>query len=167
MDYSLYIDKIEAEIGTLESAYHRLLLIVGRHETGKTRLVRALQEKLNLPMINLNLQVSKRLLDLTGRQRILNVPKILAELAHRDNCKPAIFDNTEILFDDNLKLDPLRLLQSISRNMTVVATWNGNVEKENLCYAEPSHPEYKRYPTHGLRIISLMGNEPCEGTEKR
>jgi len=47
-------------------------------------------------------------------------------------------DNTEILFNPILKQDPLRLLQRISRNRTVVATWLGNVTDSHLTYAAPA-----------------------------
>jgi hypothetical protein len=163
MDYSFFTERLDAEITALESAYYHLLLVVGQHGAGKTCLVRSLQAKLDLPIINLNLQLSKKLLDLTGRQRILGIPKILDKLVVGNHEKAVVLDNTEVLFDDNLKLDPLRILQSISRNKTIVATWSGYVDKENLCYAEPGHPEYKRYPVQGVRIISIVENATHEG----
>jgi hypothetical protein len=155
MNIIMLIESLESEIEALESAYYRLVLVVGQHGTGKTALIQAIQAKLGLPAMNLNLQLSKRLLELTCRQRTLGTPKILDELITEINAKAVAIDNTEILFDVNLKLDPLRLLQTISRNKTIIATWNGTVDKENLSYAEPGHPEYKRYPSQGVRIVTM------------
>ena len=56
-----------------------------------------------------------------------------------------LLDNIEILFDAALKQDPLRLLQGVSRNRTIVAAWNGTLENRYLTYASPEHPEHRRY----------------------
>jgi len=61
-----------------------------------------------------------------------------------------LLDNIEILFDVHLKQDPLRLLQGLSRNKTVVVAWPGRVLNDTLIYAEPEHPEYRRYPREDL-----------------
>jgi hypothetical protein len=167
MDISLLTERLESEIEALESAYYRLVLIVGHHGAGKTHLIRAIQAKLELPLINLNLQLSKRLLELTGRQRILGIPKILEEMLAGINGKATAVDNTEILFDASLRLDPLRVLQTISRNNTIVATWNGNVYKTTLSYAAPGHPEYKRYEAHGVRIVAMNEQATSEGDIRR
>jgi hypothetical protein len=66
-----------------------------------------------------------------------------------------LIDNIEILFEVSLKQDPLRLLQQISRNRTVVATWNGTIAGGYLTYAATNHPEYRRYPAHDLLIVTL------------
>ena len=102
--------------------------------------------------MNLNLELSRRLLDLTERRRALEVPGALDEILGRDT-PLVLLDNTEILFDPALKQDPLRLLQHASRNRTIVASWNGTVGDRYLCYADPGHPEYRRYPTGGLVIV--------------
>ena len=65
-----------------------------------------------------------------------------------------LLDNIEILFDISLKQDPLRLLQGLSRNKTIVAAWNGSIDSNNLIYATPDHPEYKRYPSRDLLIAT-------------
>ncbi len=64
-----------------------------------------------------------------------------------------LLDNIEILFDVAFKQDPLRLLQRLSRNRTVVASWNGTVDDGYLVYATPEHPEYRRYPARELVLV--------------
>jgi hypothetical protein len=66
-----------------------------------------------------------------------------------------LLDNTEILFDPVLQQDPLRLLQQVSRNRTIVAAWNGKFEGGTLIYAEPDHPEYRKYYEVDALICSL------------
>jgi len=64
-----------------------------------------------------------------------------------------MLDNLEILFDVSLKLDPLRCLQDVARDRTVVAAWNGAVTAGHLTYATPDHPEYRRHALEDLVIV--------------
>jgi hypothetical protein len=67
------------------------------------------------------------MLDLTERQRALQLPRLLGEIVGEATGELVLLDNIEILFDVHLKQDPLRLLQGLSRNKTVVAAWNGSI----------------------------------------
>jgi midasin (ATPase involved in ribosome maturation) len=67
----LQLTELERLIPTLPHQYHRLILVVGRHGTGKTRLLKELCRRADgaIPYLNLNLALSQRLLDLTGKER--------------------------------------------------------------------------------------------------
>ncbi len=84
------------------------------------------------------------MLDLTERERGLRLPDLLDEVVGR-NDPLVLLDNIEILFDASFEQDPLRLLQGVSRNRTIVAIWNGTLQNDYLSYAAPEHPEYRRY----------------------
>jgi hypothetical protein len=94
------------------------------------------------------------MLDLTERQRALQLPRLLTEIVGTSADDVILVDNIEILFDVSLMLDPLRLLQGISRNKTVVAAWNGSIESNHVIYATPDHAEYKRYPLLDFLLVS-------------
>ena len=64
-------------------------------------------------------------------------------------------DNTEIIFDPSLMLNPLGLLQSLSRTRLLIWSWNGEVEDGHVTYAYPGHPEYQRIPTSEMTLITL------------
>jgi hypothetical protein len=94
------------------------------------------------------------MLELTTRQRVLQLPRLLSEVVNTPRGEVILLDNIEVLFDVSLKQDPLRLLQGLSRNRTVVTTWSGYVEATRIAYATPGHPEYRRYPFRDLLIVS-------------
>ena len=133
--------------------YHRLVLLVAPAGSGKTTVLQEVCESIGAPMINVNLELSKKMLDLTERQRVLQLPRLLQGMVGKVEGDTVLLDNIEILFDISLKQDPLRLLQGLSRNKTVVAAWNGFVEGDHVTYATPGHPEYKRYSIHDLLVI--------------
>ena len=95
------------------------------------------------------------MLDLTERQRALQLPLLLREIIKNTSDEVVLLDNTEILFDVFLKQDPLRLLQGLSRNKTVVAAWNGSIDGDHMIYAVPDHPEYRRYRVRDFLVASL------------
>ena len=79
-----------------------------------------------------------------------------------------VLDNLEILFDNDLKQDPLRLLQGISRNRAVVASWNGAMKSaEGSSYAETSHPEYRSYDSVDALIVGMDGTATVDSAEKQ
>lgn len=147
-------DKIRHSLQAAEGLYHRLVLLVGEKGSGKTNVLRDVAEQYGASVINVNLALSSELLELTAKQRSLRLPSILDQIVNSE-LSPVILDNIEILFDKDLKQDPLRLLQGISRNRAVVASWNGTVTSGRLLYAEPGHPEYRNYETADALIVNM------------
>ena len=146
----------EAVLEQIEAAptlYHRLVLVVADSGSRQTRVLRQIAEELRIPFINVNLEISRRMLDLTGRQRALQLPRLLREVIDDADTDVVFLDKLEILFDVDLQQDPLRLLRGLSRNKTIVASWNGAVNEQYMTYATPEHPEYRRYPVQGFLVV--------------
>jgi hypothetical protein len=156
----LLADQIGNAIEEVDGLYHRLVLLVAPHGNGKTDALREVAARTGVPLVNVNLELSRRLLDLTQRQRAVQASSILSRIAKDANGPGALLDNTELLFDRSLQLDPLRTLQGLSRHRVIVATWNGTVRDSLLTYAEPGHPDYRRYPVEALTIVTPEPPEP-------
>ena len=146
-------DRVIRRIGQSAELYHRLVMLVAPAGAGKTAALQAVHERTAAPLFNVNLELSRRMLDLTERQRALQLPRLLAEIVGTSKTDVILLDNIEVLFDVSLKQDPLRLLQGLSRNKTVVAAWSGSIDGEHIVYATPGHPEYRRYPLRDLLVI--------------
>lgn len=115
-------------------------------------------------MINVNLTLSAKLIELTERQRALHLSTPLGGVLEKAG-SVALLDNTEILFDRDLKQDPLRLLQGLSRKCSIVASWNGRLAGDKLTYAEAGYPEYRAYDRAEALIVDMnrtSGHEPQE-----
>jgi hypothetical protein len=147
-------EKIKLYLQAAEGLYHRLVLLVGASGSGKTGVLREVAADLGTEVININLELSAELLELTAKQRALRLPGILAQITGKAH-STMVLDNIEILFDKDLKQDPLRLLQVISRNRSVVTSWNGTVSGSKLLYAEAGHPEYRSYDLDNTLIVSM------------
>jgi hypothetical protein len=147
-------DQIMRQIDQAAMLYHRLILVVAPSGAGKTKALQEIAKRTGFRCINVNLELSQRLLDLTERQRILQIFRVLSDIVGKDDEQVVLLDNTEVLFDVSLKQDPLRCLQGLSRQTTVVAAWNGTIEHGYLIYAAPDHLEYRRYPAGDVLVVS-------------
>ena len=147
-------DRVIKRIGQVAELYHRLVMLVAPAGAGKTAALQDVHERTAAPLVNVNLELSRRMLDLTERQRALQLPRLLAEIVGVSAADVVLLDNVEVLFDTSLKQDPLRLLQGLSRNKTVVAAWSGSIDGEHMVYATPDHPEYKRYPLRDFLVVT-------------
>ena len=147
-------DQIMRKIEYAAVLYHRLVLVVGPAGSGKTSALQEVGIRFGTSPINVSLELARRMLELTERQRKLQLQRLLREVVGDAHQELVLLDNTEIIFDTALEQDPLRLFQSLSRSKTVIAAWNGTLDDDYLIYAAPGHPEYRRYQTHDLLLAS-------------
>ena len=105
--------------------------------------------------LNLSLALSQRLLDTPHRQVALAVPQALDDLLAGDG--PLLVDHIELLFDPLLQIDPLRGLKLASRRRRLLVVWPGRLDDGGaLIYAEPGHPEYRRYDPADLADVAVL-----------
>jgi Cdc6-like AAA superfamily ATPase len=155
--------------------YSRLILLVGPSGTGKTQALQGISAEYDKKVINVNLEMSRILMEIPIPRRESRAGKVFDDIIKAfcsASAKPGglppeeklvFLDNLEILFDKDLKQDPLFLLQSVSRNTntTIVASWNGTWSNnkfsngKQLTFAVSGHPEYRFYDNINAQIISF------------
>jgi hypothetical protein len=146
-------DELLGRIALAPQQYHRLIIIL--NPDNRPIDIEDISNKLGLGYINLGLDLSQMLLSLTERQRALKLPQLVSQICEGVGDKPVFLDHIELLFQPDLKQDPLRLLQGLSRNRIILALWNGKIINGYLTYAAPEHPEYRRYAIQDLNILTL------------
>jgi hypothetical protein len=75
-------DQVTRKIDEAAELYYRLLIVVGPAGMGKTSALRDVHERIGAPLINVNLEISRQMLDLTERQRALQLPRLLSEIVN-------------------------------------------------------------------------------------
>jgi len=153
------VTKLEQAIEQVASQYYRLVILAGAPASGKTAALQSVAKKLGCPLVNVNLELSKRMLELTRTQRSRQVERLLREVVAAAPGDVVLLDNLEILFDTALEVEPLRLLQVSSRNRTIVASWNGSFRDGTLAYAEPGHPEFVQFKQTDAVVIPVGTSE--------
>jgi len=147
--------KLEQAIEQVASQYYRLVILAGAPASGKTTDLQSVAQKLGCQLLNVKLELSKKMLELTRTQRSRQVERLLKEVIASVPGDVVLLDNLEILFDTALELQPLRLLQVLNRNRTIVASWNGSFQGGTLIYAEPGHPEFMQFKQPEAVVITV------------
>jgi len=72
-------DRVRSRVSNVAELYHRLVLVVGSSGSGKTQTLLSVAEP-DAPVLSLGIDISLRLLDLTERQRVVQLPRIFSEV---------------------------------------------------------------------------------------
>lgn len=142
------LDRLVEDVSGLNS---KLVLLIGHPRTGKSSLLGRLAENRQMRLLNVGMELGRKLLLVSSTRRHLQATDMLKELADDSSHNGLlIMDNIEILFDQTLKLSPLELLKRHAHARRVVAAWPGELREGRLSYATTGHPEHQDYGIDGL-----------------
>lgn len=71
------LDQLNDLLEQSTSNFYQLVLVVGRTGTSKTKLLQAFSQTQGISLINLNLELSTRMLELSSRARALRASSII------------------------------------------------------------------------------------------
>jgi len=154
-DSGVILAQLEQAIEQASSQYFRLVILAGPPGSGKTATMQSVAQKIGCQVVNVNLELSKKMLELSRTQRSRQVARLMKEVIAAVSGNVVLLDNLEILFDTGLAVEPLRLLQVSSRNRTVVASWSGSYVAGTLTYAEPGHPDFVQFKQSEAVVITV------------
>lgn len=149
--YAPSIAPLAELIAIAQGQYHQLVLATV--EADSSPHWRSLAAALEGRYLNLNLELSQRLLDIPQRQWSHKVMELIDAVVLSTDLRVTVLHRIEVLFDPQLRLDPLKSLQQIARRHNLLVVWPGTYDGRYLTYAEPWHPEYCRYLAKDLIIF--------------
>jgi hypothetical protein len=140
----LMLDKLERLVSEIDDLQSKLILLVGN--SGKTRLLRALAQRLQTTPFNVGAKLGHRLAAMPVAERAFSVNELLRDITASAHGKaPLLLDNLEVLFEPSLEVSPLDLIKRLAHSRRVVATWPGELRHDRLAYASMEHPEHWDY----------------------
>ena len=135
--FPVNINSFKNEMQEMEHWWHKLLFLCNRNGQFNTTITITEQFK----KVNVNLILSQGLINIAKNKYPLYVEDILLETISNKN-KVYLLQHIDILFDPELQVHPIRLLENISKTYKLVVEWPGRYEDGQLYYAEYGHPEY-------------------------
>lgn len=137
-----------------EVALRRHKLIIVCSNSNQTKMAELVRDT-DMPKININLVLSKELLEVPVKRRPLVVSSIVQDLVNTYQEEFIYLYNIELLFHPDLKINPLQLLENISRYKGLLVAWNGQYKDGILTYGILGHPEYQAYDEVHAELILL------------
>ena len=131
--------------------YHRLVLVVAPLGAGKTAALREVAQQTGYNYINVNLELSRCMLELTQRQRQLQVPRLLRDIIRTAHDQAVLLDNLEILFDTlaQARPAPLSARCGTESNGGCCLAWSRNCRPPDVCH------------TRSSRVSAVCTRRPC------
>ena len=145
---------IENSIERVKKNSIKLIFLVGRSGTGKTKILLDLSKKSGYPYINLNFEISKKLSELSEEKP--DWENVVSDIINSRQSDVILFDNCELLFINEYDINPVRLLKTQSRKKAIVMAWNGEFNKGNLTYANPGDDDYRKFDSNDLNDIEII-----------
>lgn len=133
------IQAINNELSNIQLRRHQLLFLVTDNFKKDIKFV---SDVLEIPYVNINLELSEMLKDLPLNRRPRKVNEFLKKIVRDKNADTLVLDHIEILFDPQLQHNIVLLLEGISRNFSLIVGWKGQYYNQKLIYGEPEHDEY-------------------------
>jgi len=129
------------KITDIRNRYYKLLLVVGKHSSGKTTILKKIQQEMQCPLFNLNYEISHKLHDVPRNDWDMHIDSVIGELSSVTD-QQILIDNIEILFSPEFDLNPLQILKRLSRTHVVIASWPGSYSGGQLFHGDIMDDEY-------------------------
>ncbi|MEE0966677.1 MAG: BREX-3 system P-loop-containing protein BrxF [Bacilli bacterium] len=128
------MDTLVAKIEELKKSENKLLLVIGQPGSGKSRLIHDYSVATGVPIIDFNKIFGEKANDNID---LLSTMKAFLTTYQQ---KVLLLDNKRILYSKDSKIDLLAFLKEISKDVVVVATWNGMIEDGQLTHIRSKGP---------------------------
>jgi hypothetical protein len=157
-------DRLDAAVASASDRHTRLVLVVGTPDSDISVALHQLAAKSGCSVVNVGLELARTLLEVPQRRRPVAAADAAADIFRGDTPDGLQFlDHIEVLFQPELRLDPLKIMQDAARNRVVVGVWPGEWTGTSLRYAVPSHAEFREYENPDCLVVEA----PSSSTKDR
>lgn len=122
-------------------------------------VVTELRNEYEWPILDIGLQLSKKLLSIQPSKRSRQIPQIMDDMVGKFETNPIFCTNITLLFEPSLDLDPLALFLQLGRSHKIIVMWPGQSRNNGLSYAVPEHSHYRVWQKPDANIYSLMKSQ--------
>ena len=124
-------------INIIKNNYNKLIFVIDKS------FIENIKEKTNYKCINLNISLTKRLLEYPIKKIGSKVGKLTQDIISMYDDEVIIINGLEVLFTNHLNVSCIELLKLNSRNRILIVEWPGEYENDTLIYAKGHIEEFK------------------------
>ena len=151
------IDELERLLEDIKATQSWLILLVGPHGSGKSKLLTECASRHGVKVLNVGVELAKSLSLTPVNERGMAAYSMLRAIAEAKlDGDLLLLDNLEVLFERTLKINPLDLIKRLAHSRRVVAVWPGESAGGRVVYGAIDHPEYRDYAVDGMVVLELQ-----------
>lgn len=104
---------------------------------------------------NLSKLLSEKLVVLSLKDREQYLHSLVSDLV-KEAVDICYFSRVNLLFEESLQADPLKLLQHAAKKKPIIVIWPGSLDSMSLSYAKPGLPDYKSYKLNEFQDVQVI-----------
>ena len=142
-------DQIMRKVKQAADLYHRLMLVVAPAGAGKTTALQDVRDRTGAPLVNVNLELSRQMLDLTERQRALQLPRLLQDIVRIDDGEMILEKNKVLAYRSGGVIYELKSVSIADRNIKEFLLVLVQSENLRIVKAKKPIPGFSSYSGFG------------------
>jgi hypothetical protein len=107
------------------------------------------------PAINLSKILSEQLIVMSMKDRIKSITALINKIVN-DCGSVCNLDRVNVLFEESLAQDPIKLLHRAAKKKPIIVLWPGDINESSLSYSKPGYPDYKNYKLNELQDVQVI-----------
>ena len=152
---AMIIQRIVETVREGQKTAERLILLVGRPGSGKSKLLRELSTIRGWQYVNCRAFLTEELLEMVPKVRAQEASGIITKALDALKADVIVLDDMQVLFAPVLQVDPLQLLKQLGRKFTLVAAWPGEFDGNDLKISAAGQSAPRVYDAKDLTIIQI------------
>ena len=142
-------------IQKMEPKKEKLILLVGKPGSGKSRVLRELAQQKGYRYVECQELFTDELMEMLPGQRTKKAAEEMARALGRFGADVILLDGIADLYAPMLGLEPLDLVRTLSEEQKIIAAWPGLYEENQLRFEHQPGVKDKIYSAEGLEFIEI------------
>lgn len=130
------MNRLTKDIDAAKNGESKLILIIGKPGSGKSKLIHEYSEETGIPIIDL---------DNIFKGKVTQIESVMHDFLTNYDNEVLLLDNKKILYAKNSNIDMLAFLKELTKKVIVVATWNGTITNNKLIHIRSKLPTNLEY----------------------